>query len=116
MKILALLMMFCAPAFAQWTPEQRTLATIYMAAHVVDWGQTRAIAKNHHRWEELNPTLGRKPSMSRVNAHFIIAPLIGYTILDNMSSESRTTWLRTLAQMQVAIAANNAHVGIHVSF
>ena len=100
----------------EWTTEQKTIAYTYAVAHVVDWGQTRTIAKNPQRWRELNPVLGRHPSVDRVNVYFLLAPVIGYVIADSLSSEHRTWALRAITAIQIVVVSNNIRAGIHVSF
>ena len=99
-----------------WSPEQRTLAGVYLAAHVIDWGQTRRIAREPHIWHEYNPLLPRHPSIAQVNRHFLLVPIVGYFIADALPSRHRTTALYWAATIQVSVVARNHYLGIRVSF
>lgn len=112
--LLLLLALVCGTAHAQWTEEQRTLAGMYMVAHVIDWGQSRRIARDG--WTEFNPILGRHPSMGRVNTYFVLTPLIGALVLDAMPSRHRTAALKVVTTLQIATVARNHYLGIRVSF
>lgn len=117
MKALALVFaLLCGSAHAQWTDEQRTLGAMYMTAHAIDWGQTRRIAREPQRWSELNPVIGRQPSMGRVNRYFLLTPIVGYLVLDAMPSDYRTTALKALTMIEVGTIARNHYLGIRVSF
>lgn len=109
--------LICGSVNAQsWTPEQKTLGAMYMTAHVIDWGQTRAIAKNPQRWVEMNPLIGPHPSLGRVNTYFALAPVIGYFALDALPSEHRTLALKVLTVMEITTVGRNHYIGIRVSF
>lgn len=108
--------LFLLPTWgSEWTVEQKQLAGIYLAAHVIDWGQTRTIAKTPYL-REYNPILGKKPSLSRVNTYALVTPIVGYLFLDSLPSESRTTWLKALVVFEVAIISRNAYLGIKTDF
>ena len=44
---------------------------------ILDWLQTRAIAKNPSLFYEMNPILGKHPTIGRVNVYFA-ACILGY--------------------------------------
>jgi hypothetical protein len=51
---------------------------------VVDWLQTRVIAKRPERFSEINPILGKRPSLQSVDIYFtccIAATLVGAYVL-----------------------------------
>lgn len=112
--------LFALLAFAanaqSWTPEQRTLAAMYLAAHAVDYGQTRRIAAEPEHWREYNPILGAHPSTGAVNAYFALVPVAGYLLLDSVSSERRTFWLRVAASVEITNVGRNQYIGIRIKF
>jgi hypothetical protein len=114
--LLLVVMLLCSGAQAQWTDEQKTLGAIALAATVIDYGQTRYIAKNTWTHHESNPMIGRYPSLGKVNQHFIILPIATYLILDNISSEHRTWALRALAVVEIGFIAHNYSLGLRTSF
>ena len=110
------LILWCGSACAQWTDQQRALSAIYMTAHAIDWGQTRRIAQEPQHWSELNPVLGRKPKLSRVNAYFLLSPVVGYLVLDALPSDTRTHALQFLTAIEIGTVARNHYLGIRMAF
>ena len=49
-----------------------TLAIALAILLVIDWQQTRTIAKNPDKWRELNPLLGEHPPLRLVNGYFAL--------------------------------------------
>jgi hypothetical protein len=48
--------------FAQdWTKTDTVLEAVYAGLTIVDWGQTRDIAKHPQQYSEMNPLLGKHP-------------------------------------------------------
>lgn len=110
------MLLFSGKCFGQWTDEQKTLAALSMAALAVDYGQTKYISAPNSGFHEMNPMLPEHPTMKQVNRHFVLVPLVTYLVLDNISSEHRTTALRVLTIMQVGVVAHNVSIGIGVRF
>jgi len=110
-------LIFCTSAHSEsWTVEQKILSATYMATHVIDWGQTREIAKHpKESGPEYNPLLGSEPSPGKVNAYFLLTPVLWYYALDNIP-QYRTVALTVLNLVQIGVVAHNYHVGIKVSF
>jgi len=48
------------------------LLALRMAVRGADWAQTAEIARSSNRHYEMNPLLGRHPSVSQVNTYFIL--------------------------------------------
>lgn len=114
--LLALALMFHSACFAQWTPEQKTLAAIYGAAWVVDWKQTTEMTRRTATHHEMNPLLSRYPSRQEVNRYFLVMPIVTFLVLDNIKSEHRTLALSVLTAMEVGLVAHNYSVGMRVQF
>jgi hypothetical protein len=122
--ILAFLLFGPLSAFADdWTLPQYSLGAVALAATVVDYGQTRWIAENCHEpirkgcYGEVNPILGRHPSIGKVNAYFAIVPATQYLIADGLlSGTRRTAFLGVIAGLEIAVTAHNAKVGYRMSF
>lgn len=72
--IASLAILLCLSSIAhadEWTKTNTALQLTWTAMHVLDWSQTRAIAKNPDRyWEKVNPILGTHPSVSKVDTYF----------------------------------------------
>lgn len=51
-----------------WTTMNTTLQLTWSAMHLIDWSQTRTIAKNPDiYYEKVNPVLGKHPSVGKVD-------------------------------------------------
>ena len=104
-----------AQSSQEWTEEQRVLGGILAVAIVADWKTTRDIARSNwcyqsitrdHGCWELNPILGRYPSVNRIDNHFLVAGLIVYVLAD-MLPEYRSNILRTLVVTEGLAVGNN---------
>jgi hypothetical protein len=123
-KIIALLcLLLPLAANAQWTPEQRTLATATAILLVVDYGQTRdLIYRQQHRdcsvgcYQEQNPILGKQPNRGKVNAYFVLTPLVTYAALNYLGTDARTWALRGLVTLEAASVGKNFHLGLSLRY
>jgi hypothetical protein len=84
---------------------------------VVDWLQTRYIADNPDKHGEINPIMGKHPSMGEVNAYFlgsaIVMNLIGEYALD---SPDKKTFYVFITGMETLAISNNIKLGIKLRF
>lgn len=93
--------------FDKWTKKNTIYQLIYTALHIVDWMQTRFVAKNPERFYELNPLLGKHPSISNVNIYFILT-LIGHIVISyTLPSKYRRWWQIVWIGFEVFIVAYN---------
>ncbi len=99
-----------------WTTTDKALGTVALLATVVDWGQTRHIAKHPERFRETNPMLGEHPSVSDVNRHFAIAIVGGGLIAHFLPGEIRPWFLGGAAVVEIGFGINNASLGIKMDF
>lgn len=54
----------------KWTAEDTAWQSGVIALKLMDWSQTRYIAKHPNEYYEINPILGRHPSTSDVDLYF----------------------------------------------
>lgn len=99
-----------------WDSTDKALAAVALTATVVDWGQTRTIAKNPDTWFEKNPLLGEHPTLGEVNRHFALGILAGAAIAHYLPSAGRKTFLTVLSVIEIGVTANNHRIGIRVGF
>ena len=67
-RIIAIIAL-CLPMLAHaWTDTQKALYLSAQVATVIDWAQTRHIAKNPDKFQEVNPLIGKNPSTNKVDA------------------------------------------------
>ncbi len=115
----AFILFFAVPSRAQflndWSTLDKTLLVTSTAANVVDWGQTRTIAKNPDLWRETNPYLGDHPSVSQVNNYFV-ARLILVPILAHYLPEYRTTILSIWLVIGVGYSGHNHGIGLRMTW
>lgn len=72
--IVLCLALLALPAQArEWTDEELRWGAALAVTRLVDWGQTRYIAKHPDRFREVNPLIGDHPSIGEVNRHFIVS-------------------------------------------
>jgi hypothetical protein len=115
-KYLCAILLACAfTAQAEpWTETQQVLAGTYLTAHTIDWAQTRNIATNA-AYKEHNPVLGSNPSLQKVDAYFLLTPIIGYFLLDAIPAQ-RTTVLAIANVLEIGVVAHNFSIGIKARF
>jgi hypothetical protein len=54
----------------RWTKGDKALFWLNAGILFLDWGETLNIAQNPERFHEMNPILGRHPSVTTVNLYF----------------------------------------------
>ena len=118
MRIIALftlLLLTAAPAAADnWTPAEKRWAAAAATLHLIDWGQTRYIARSD-RFYERNPILGRHPSSGRVDRYFL-ATAIGVGLAAHYMPRYRGAILKTYVVVQGLNVARNFRIGVRIEF
>lgn len=68
--------------YKPWTKTEITQEVIWQALHLIDWGQTRYIAKHPDEYDEVESErwIGRNPSASRVDKFMIVTGLLHWGI------------------------------------
>lgn len=99
-----------------WTTEQKVWAGVSTALILMDWGQTRYISKNPHRFHETNPLMGRHPTMGEVNRHFALSMAANLAVASLLPSKWRTPWLMGVSGMQAHFVIHNKKMGIRMAF
>lgn len=114
-------------AFDEWTKTDTALQSVYTVLHVIDWGQTNNQAKNDWRrvvgqhmggWdlyatrEEINPILGKRPSVGKVNAYFA-STLVAHTIISYVLPKPyRTLWQASTIGLELYVVGQNYNVAM----
>ena len=113
---LLLLAALALPCKAEdWTREDSYRQAAIAVLQVVDWGQTRYIAK-HPEFHEVNPLIGKHPSIGRVNNYFAISIPANAAISALIPSKYRTLWQTGRLMVQVSLVSYNKGVGIGMEF
>ena len=114
--LLALFVPLQCVAQTDWTPADKSLLAASTALLIIDWGQTRYIAKNPTRFHELNPILGRHPSIGRVNTYFAGAIIGNYLLADWLGPTNRKLYLGGITALETVVVIRNKGIGIKVAF
>jgi hypothetical protein len=85
-------------------------------ALVLDWGQTRSIAKGPGRHYEQNIALGLHPSLASVNRYFIGALVLHPIITYVMPEAWRRSFQAGTVGLEIGCIAHNYKIGIRVNF
>ena len=128
MKMVLLLLLALSAGFAQaeglsykvdpWRTEDTQREVAYAIVHLMDWGQTRNIAKHPERWYEKNPKLGRHPSVAQVDRHFLFGfplgaishPIISYLL----PAKYRPVWQYITIGYEWSYVERNFSLGITI--
>lgn len=118
MKLLIVLLL-CLSSTAKagdWSDTDRYRETAYLALHVVDWTQTRYIAKNPDRFKENNRILGEHPTLGNVNRYFIAAGIGHFVIASALSGEWRYAFQAVTITVRMRDVVGNHRIGIEFAF
>lgn len=83
---------------------------------VIDWGQTRHIARNPDRFFEKNPFLGLHPSINMVNAYFAFWVIFNAALVLILEGWLLLAYQIGLIAVQLMVTINNRRIGIKIDF
>jgi len=83
---------------------------------VIDWGQTRTVAKHPELYQETNPIMGKHPSLRTVNTYFSSAIVGSALIAHALPGELRKGFLGGIAVWEIHITQNNLKIGVGCTF
>ena len=99
-----------------WSWTDTALETTYVALTVVDWGQTRNIVNSKGEYSEINPILGRHPSMGKVDT-LIPAGIITHGLIAMaLPPKYRRYWQVFFIGFESANVISNYQAGLRVDF
>jgi hypothetical protein len=104
-------MIILAPA-CSWSKNEIVRESIWLGLHTVDWKQTQTIAHHPNEWEELNPILGKHPSVGQVNSYMLSWMILHPTISFILPEKQRKYWQWVTIGITGGVVANNFIVGI----
>ena len=114
--LLALILPITSFAADPWSNADKARQAAYYTVTVMDWGQTRYIAKHPELYYETNVRLGRNPSTSDVNKFFLVN-LIGHTaIVHYMPAEWRPVFQYLTIGYEFSAVERNFGLGIKMDF
>jgi hypothetical protein len=103
-------------AFDEWTTKDTKLQVTFAFLHIMDWGQTRHIARNPGRYFEKNWILGEHPSVSDVDEYFISALVVHTTISYMLPKRYRGYWQVFWIGAEYNTIKRNYSMGIKIKF
>ncbi len=107
---------YCAGGRNKWSTQDKTLEGTYQVLHVLDWGQTRDIAKNPDKYYEMNPILGKHPSTTEVDIYFITTAILHPIVTHLLPNTWRPWWQGITISVSGVCVVNNFAVGIKMDF
>ena len=113
-KLGLLCAVFSAPTLAAdpWTPQEQQAGVTLGALMLVDYLQTRQIAKYPEQYHEVNVILGQHPSLGKVNNYFAIASVFTYVLMDALPTEYRRWMLAAGITAEAAVIGSNFNLGL----
>jgi hypothetical protein len=109
------MMLICsAPAYAgdKWDSTDLSLLAASTALFVVDWQQTRYVARNPDKYAELNPLMGRHPNNQTIDLTMAGTFLATVVIAELLPSKWRKIWLGGVVVVEAGSVINNVSIGI----
>lgn len=119
MKTAIILTLLLVPALSQaddWTKEDTIREVAYLALHVADWGQTRNIANRGNIYHEVNPILGRNPSIKKVDSYFALTAIAHVIVSYSLPRGWRDAFQYSTAGFEAGVAMKNNSIGLKVDF
>ena len=115
MAITGILLLF-NPNAEPMTKEQKVMQGTYLGVHSIDWMQTRYIAKHPDEYHEINPLMGKHPSVGEVNRYMAASAILHTGITKSLPGEYRKYWLGGSFVVKLNLINMNVNAGIGVAF
>lgn len=116
--IILLILVSACPVEGQpsWTTTDTMLEGTWIVLHVLDWKQTLVIARNPHKFHELNPIIGKHPSIGKVNSYMLLSALVHPIISYHLPQPYRSYWQYLTISATGGLVIHNFNIGIKVRF
>lgn len=108
--IMILACMGCSPG-KQWTKQDTYRHATLTGLMVIDWQQTREIAENPDKYWEINPLVGKHPSVGKVDRYFVSSWLIK-TGVAWAFPKYRTKWQWFCIGVSASLVGHNFRIGL----
>jgi hypothetical protein len=99
-----------------WTRGDVAREAAYVAVTTIDWRQTREIAEHPDRYYEMNPILGKHPSVGRVNTYFLVTAVGHVLITHAVPHPYRPYWQYISIGASAACVINNQSIGLKIEW
>jgi len=87
---------------------------LWQAVNAVDWMQTRTIATDE-RWYEVNPILGKHPTLAEVNTYFVASALFHTSVSHYLSRKHARMYQNATTVVGIGFVLNNHIKGIRLT-
>ena len=115
--IFTLILLLSSPVYAiDWSKEDTAREVVWQILHVVDWGQTLDIARQPHKYHELNPILGKHPSVGKVNTYMALSAVAHLGISLALPKEYRKWFQYLTIGATGSLVVHNFNIGLKVRF
>lgn len=101
-----------ASAFDKMDRVDTGMLAAYTVLHVMDWRQTRQIAKNPNVYWERNPLLGKHPSVSRVNKYMLASLATTAAFTYGLPKKYRRIFLGASITVTGSLVVHNFNIGL----
>lgn len=108
--LLALSIIGCSPH--KWTKQDIYMEGFWQGLNLIDWGQTRKIAQNPDKFHEVNPILGRHPSVGKVDAYMGASAVAHVIITDWIPPKHRWFWHMVTITCSGLLVNQNFNIGL----
>lgn len=108
-------LLIAATLAAPLTSQDWQREAVFAALLVADWRQTQDIRRHPGRFE-LNPILGRRPSLGRVDRYFAASLLAHAACSLALRPEYRVTYQRATIAAEAVVVGRNAYLGLEIRF
>lgn len=113
--LLAALLIPGRAAQAQWRTEHTVLAVASTATITADWlFSVNAVRRGN--FDEMNPILGTRPSIGRLNTYNFVVVAGNLAIGRMLPSRLRTLWFTAITGFESAIVLHQVNIGLHIDF
>ena len=114
-KLCFILIFLSTPCYA-WDKGDTVREVVWQGLHIVDWGQTLEIARHPDKFNEMNPLMGKHPSVGRVNTYMGLSAMGHLIISYVLPDKYRIYWQWITIGMSGACVINNFNIGLKVRF
>ena len=102
--------------FQPFSGYDYTLEAIFIGTTSMDWSQTQQITNNPMMYHEMNPILGRHPSLGLVNMYFPISIGLHALIAYALPKPYREVWQMGWIGIETGMVVNNVSIGLRIKF
>ena len=101
-----------ALAADEWTKEDQELQLVYTVLHMIDWGQTRYIARHPDKHREMNPILGSHPTTEQVDMYCASTLAASWFIAKKLNRKNRKRFQWFITGVEANMVTLNLSIGI----